>query len=140
MPINSSMIPLTQTLFPLRMMLYRVVNSRCRIRPQHTKKVKNYSNSCPVIISLEAPHQKYDTKNNSQQDSSPMRCRIPYFLFLGVSNHAFSLPFERCKVKTFFENNTEFSKKLAKHLEVSHYFHIFATVYYRYFELLTNNF
>ena len=110
MPVDSGMIPLAQSLHPLRMMLHRVVERRGCIGAQHTEKVEDHPYSRPVVITLETPDEEDDAKHHSHQNPAAMRRSIPYFLFPRISDHFLMVPINQLQRYTFSSNNTLLSR------------------------------
>lgn len=82
MPIDGSMIPFAQSLFPLAPCRESMIHSRCNIRHKHTKEIKYHSCRCPTVVIGKTPIQENNAYDDSQKDATSMRPGIPKFLLM----------------------------------------------------------
>ena len=106
MPVDGSMVPLTQPLLPFRMVLHRVIEGRSHIRAEHAEEIEDDPYPRPVAVATEDPHEKDHAENHSQRDASAMRRGVPDLLFPRVPYH------NGCKVTHFAEKSLRISEKL----------------------------
>ena len=70
MPVNGCMVPFTKPFLPFGMMADRVVKGGGRVGAQHTKKVEDDTDACPVVVATKHPHQKNDAEDHTHQDAA----------------------------------------------------------------------
>ena len=70
MPVDGGVVPSAQTLLPLRVVAYGVVDGRCDVGAEHSEEVEDDAPTCPVVVALETPDEEDDAEDDTQQYAS----------------------------------------------------------------------